>query len=206
MALLTKRIRRILLDKKNFSKKQLKKFQSKGDSSKNDKEEKEVICYECNKSGHIRPDCPKYKKKKDKKKAMIATWSDSDDSSLDEIENEEVANIAFMAIEDDSEVCSSSLNYNDLLSEYNELIDVLNDLNKEYQLFKKMDKDRTKENLELKNHILNMKNDECLIEKIYTLEKENSGLKIEIDALKKTFSKFSDSSTKLDTLLGTLCF
>ncbi|GAV85807.1 UBN2 domain-containing protein, partial [Cephalotus follicularis] len=69
----SKILRRILLDKKNFSKKQLKKFQSKGDSSKIYKEEKEVICYECNKPGHIRPDYPKLKKKKDKKKAMIAT-------------------------------------------------------------------------------------------------------------------------------------
>ncbi|GAV58552.1 UBN2 domain-containing protein, partial [Cephalotus follicularis] len=85
MALLTKRIRRILLDKKNFSKKQLKK-----------------------------PDYPKLKKKKDKKKAMIATWSDSDDSSSDEDENEEIANIAFMAMEHNNEVCSPSLSYNDL--------------------------------------------------------------------------------------------
>ncbi|GAV73809.1 hypothetical protein CFOL_v3_17292 [Cephalotus follicularis] len=139
---------------------------------------------------------------KDKKKAMIATWSDSDDSSSDEDENEEIANIAFMAIDDDNEVCSSSLSYNDLLSEYNELIDVLNGLNKEYQLLKKMAKDRAKENLELKNHILNIKNDECLTEKISTLEKENSGLKIEIAALKKVFSKLSDSSTKLDKLIG----
>ncbi|GAV71990.1 UBN2 domain-containing protein, partial [Cephalotus follicularis] len=63
---------------------------------------------------HIRRDCPKCKKKKDKKKAMIATWSDSDDSSSDEDENEEIANIAFIAIEDDNELCSSSLSYNDL--------------------------------------------------------------------------------------------
>ncbi|GAV75352.1 zf-CCHC domain-containing protein [Cephalotus follicularis] len=109
MALLTKRIRRILLDKKNFSKKQLKKFQSKGDSSKSDKEKKGVICYECNKLGHIRPNCPKLKKRKDKKKAMIATWSDSDYLSSDEDENEEIANIAFMAMEVDNEVCSTSL-------------------------------------------------------------------------------------------------
>ncbi|GAV83341.1 UBN2 domain-containing protein, partial [Cephalotus follicularis] len=96
MALLSKRIRRILLDKKNFSKKQLKK-----------------------------PDCPKLKKKKDKKKAMIATWSDSGDLSSEEEKNEEIANIAFMAMEDENEVCSSSLSYNDLQNEYNELIDVL---------------------------------------------------------------------------------
>ncbi|GAV80498.1 UBN2 domain-containing protein, partial [Cephalotus follicularis] len=44
---------------------------------------------------------PKLKKNKDnvKKKAMIATWSNSDDSSSDEEENEEIANIAFMAME-----------------------------------------------------------------------------------------------------------
>ncbi|GAV83276.1 hypothetical protein CFOL_v3_26724, partial [Cephalotus follicularis] len=107
------------------------------DSSKRDKDEKEVICYECNKPSHIRPDCPKLKKKKDKKKEMIATWSDSDDSSSDKDENEEIANIAFMAIQDDNEVYSSSLSYNDLQNEYNELIDVLDDLNKEYQLLKK---------------------------------------------------------------------
>ncbi|GAV77934.1 zf-CCHC domain-containing protein, partial [Cephalotus follicularis] len=107
------------------------------DSSKSDKEEKEVICYECKKPGHIRPDCPKLKKRKDKKKAMIATCSASDDSSSNEKENEDISNIAFMVIEDDNEVCSTSLSYNDLQNEYNELIDVLDDLNKEYQLLKK---------------------------------------------------------------------
>ncbi|GAV59425.1 zf-CCHC domain-containing protein [Cephalotus follicularis] len=189
MASLTKRIRRILLDKKNFSKKQLKKFQSKGDSSKSDKEEKEVICYECNKPGHIKPNCPKLKKKKDKKKAMIATWSDIDNSSSDEDENEEIANIAFLAMEDDNEICSTSLSYNDLQNEYNELIDVLDVLNKEYQLLKKIAKDRAKENMEFKNHILELKNDECSIEKISTLEKENLDLKIEIYVLKKDILK-----------------
>ncbi|GAV76430.1 UBN2 domain-containing protein, partial [Cephalotus follicularis] len=64
------------------------------------------------------PDCPKLKKKKDKKKAMITTWSDIDDSSSDEDENEEIANIAFMAMEDENEVCSSTLSYNDLQNEY----------------------------------------------------------------------------------------
>ncbi|GAV68746.1 UBN2 domain-containing protein, partial [Cephalotus follicularis] len=87
MTLCTKRIRKILMDRK---------FQSnKGDTK-----------------------CPKLKKKKEnfKKKAMIATWSDIDDSSSDdEDKNEEVTNIAFMAIEDDIEVTSlSSLSFNEL--------------------------------------------------------------------------------------------
>ncbi|GAV85465.1 hypothetical protein CFOL_v3_28901 [Cephalotus follicularis] len=132
---------------------------------------------------------------------MIATWSDSDYSSSHEDENKEIANIAFMAMEDENEVCSSSLSYNDLQNEYNELIDVLDDLNREYQLFKKIAKYRAKENVELKNHILEIKNDECFAEKNSALEKENLEVKIEIDALKKTFSKFSYSSNKLDKLL-----
>ncbi|GAV57811.1 hypothetical protein CFOL_v3_01347 [Cephalotus follicularis] len=39
-------------------------------------------------------------------------------------------------------------------------------------------------------------------EKIDILEKENECLKIEVDALKKTFSNFSNSSEKLEKLLG----
>ncbi|GAV77518.1 hypothetical protein CFOL_v3_20989 [Cephalotus follicularis] len=105
-------------------------------------------------------------------------------------------------MEDDNEVCSSSLSYNDLQNEYNGLIDVLDDLNKEYQLLKKIAKDRAKENIELKKYILDIKNDEGLIEKNLDLQKENCELKIEIDALKKTISKFSDSSNKLDKLQG----
>ncbi|GAV79879.1 zf-CCHC domain-containing protein/UBN2 domain-containing protein [Cephalotus follicularis] len=169
-----------------------------------EKDEKGVICYECDKLGHIRPDCPKLKKKKDKvkKKAMIATWSDSDDSSSDDEENEEIANIAFMAMEDDCEVNTSSLSYNELQCEYDELLDVLNDLNREYLLLKKIAKDRAKENVKLKNCILELKKDLGMIEKNSSLEKENLDLKTEIDALKKTFSKFSSSNDKLDKLLG----
>ncbi|GAV92058.1 zf-CCHC domain-containing protein/UBN2 domain-containing protein, partial [Cephalotus follicularis] len=126
---------------KSWEPKTRKKFQSnKGNTSKNKKYEKEVICYECDKPGHIRPDCPKLKKKKDnlKKKAMIATWSDNDDSSSDDEKKEEVANIAFMVMEDDIEVTTSPLSYNELKCEYDELIDVLDDLNREYSLLKKI--------------------------------------------------------------------
>ena len=47
----------------------------KGEGKKNTKE---VTCYECKKSGHIKSECPKLKFKnkgvKDKKKAFKATW------------------------------------------------------------------------------------------------------------------------------------
>ncbi|GAV57141.1 UBN2 domain-containing protein, partial [Cephalotus follicularis] len=90
--------------------------------------------------GHIRLDCPKLKKTNDKvkRKAMIATWSDSDDSSSDDEENEEIANIAFMELEKNCEVNTSSLSYNELQYEYDELLDVLNDLNREYLMLKKI--------------------------------------------------------------------
>ena len=50
---------------------------------KNQKEKNEVIiCYECKKPNHLRSECPLLNKLK--KKAMIATWDDSDEESSDE--------------------------------------------------------------------------------------------------------------------------
>ena len=65
-----------------------------------------MICYECNKSSHIKSECPKLKKsfkkdnkhKKEKKQALKATWDDSSESSDDET-NGEVVNLCFMALE-----------------------------------------------------------------------------------------------------------
>ena len=48
-----------------------KKNEAKGESSK----ESTIICYECKKPGHIKAECPLFKKKEKKKKwkrAMIA--------------------------------------------------------------------------------------------------------------------------------------
>ncbi|KAH9763080.1 hypothetical protein KPL70_001052 [Citrus sinensis] len=70
---------------------------------KNQKEKKEVIiCYECKKPGHIRSECPLLNKLK--KKAMVATWDDSDEDSSDEEESQEVSNLALMAVGDDDDL------------------------------------------------------------------------------------------------------
>ncbi|GAV85747.1 UBN2 domain-containing protein, partial [Cephalotus follicularis] len=45
----------------------------------------------------------KEKEKSKKKKAFVATWDDSDPSSTEEESDEEVANIAFMAIEEENQ-------------------------------------------------------------------------------------------------------
>ncbi|RVX07060.1 hypothetical protein CK203_030468 [Vitis vinifera] len=64
-------------------------------------EKRELTCFKCKKSGHIKYDCPLYKSeaKRRMKKAMMATWSESEESSEEENEKE-VANMCFMAIDD----------------------------------------------------------------------------------------------------------
>ncbi|KAH9764150.1 hypothetical protein KPL70_001426 [Citrus sinensis] len=69
---------------------------------KNRKEKKEVIkCYECKKPGHIRTECPLLNKLK--KRAMVATWDDSDEETSDGEEHQEMTNLALMAIGDESD-------------------------------------------------------------------------------------------------------
>ena len=59
-------------------------------SSHGDKEKWEekgdLICFKCKKLGHIKYDCPLYKieAKRRMKKAMMATWSESEDESSEE--------------------------------------------------------------------------------------------------------------------------
>lgn len=65
-----------------------------------------LICYDCRKPRHTKYDCPNGKKshlKNVKKKAMMTTWSDIDDSQDEE---GEVANFCFMTFEE-PKICSS---------------------------------------------------------------------------------------------------
>ena len=57
------------------------------------------MCFECNKLGHLRAECPQPSKEhRRKKKVLMAVWGDSEDSSSDD-EQKESANICFMARE-----------------------------------------------------------------------------------------------------------
>ncbi|GAV81331.1 zf-CCHC domain-containing protein, partial [Cephalotus follicularis] len=92
----------------------LEKIYQNGESSKLE----EIICFECNKPGHYKSDCPRLKKKyllKKKKKAMISTWDDSDESISDEDSNEEVAQIALMSLEEEEEEESDEVTYDELV-------------------------------------------------------------------------------------------
>ena len=69
---------------------------------------RDLVCFKCKKLGHIKYDYPLYKSevKKRMKKAMMATWSESEESSEEENEKK-VANMYFMTIDDIDEVNSN---------------------------------------------------------------------------------------------------
>ncbi|KAH9769987.1 Integrase catalytic domain-containing protein [Citrus sinensis] len=97
LAMLARRFRKFF--KKTEERRKFRNF-------KNKREKKEVItCYECKKPDHIRSECPLINKLK--KKAMVATWDDSEEDSSDEEESQEVSNLALMAIGEDDELNES---------------------------------------------------------------------------------------------------
>ncbi|KAH9791901.1 hypothetical protein KPL71_003915 [Citrus sinensis] len=94
LAMLARRFRKFF--KKTSDRRKFRNF-------KNQKEKKEVIiCYECKKPDHVRSECPLLNKLK--KKAMVATWDDSDEDSSDEEESQEVSNLALMVIRYDDDL------------------------------------------------------------------------------------------------------
>ncbi|GAV78873.1 hypothetical protein CFOL_v3_22338 [Cephalotus follicularis] len=86
-------------------------------------------------------------------------------------------------------------------NEVSELLELLENFRFENASLKQTVKPLNRENASLK-HELECLSSKSLDDKTISLEKENETLKVEIDALKKTFSKFSNSSEKLDKLLG----
>ncbi|XP_073103323.1 uncharacterized protein [Elaeis guineensis] len=96
MALITRRFKKFLRKRKQGMR---KRPSTKGEQSKEKEKDQPLICYECKKPGHFKSECPQLKKgpKKFKKKAIMATWSASDDSSSDEETSTEQANLCLMA-------------------------------------------------------------------------------------------------------------
>ena len=94
-------------------------------------EKKLPICYECNKIGHLKIKCPHLPKDaRKKKKAFMAVWGDSEDSSFED-EQSETTNLCFMA--NDDEVCSTfhdDIDVEELLDDFNKLLLEYKKLNK----------------------------------------------------------------------------
>ena len=95
-----------------------RRFTSRRDLSKNEssshgdkkkwEEKRDLVCFKCKKQGHIKYDCLLYKSeaKRRMKKAMMTTWSESEESFFEENEKK-VANMCFMPIDELDEVNSN---------------------------------------------------------------------------------------------------
>ncbi|KAH9783348.1 Integrase catalytic domain-containing protein [Citrus sinensis] len=174
LAMLTRRFRKFY--KKNNKQRKFRGY-------KNKKEKKEPItCYECKKPGHIRPECPLLNKFK--KKAMVATWDDSDEETSDDNEQQEMTNLALMAVGEES--CDELDEVNDLPT-YDELHDAFNDLHDELMKI-------GKKNICLKKKMMELKNEnESFSAKITCLELENK-------TLHDSIALFENSSTSHEHL------
>ncbi|GAV74858.1 hypothetical protein CFOL_v3_18338, partial [Cephalotus follicularis] len=133
--------------------------------------------------------------------------------------DEEVANIAFMAIEekDEDEVNFTfdelQIAYENLFNEYENVFLRNKSLKKNASSMSKEIKNLKSENSKYISEIESLKKvksyymneiDVLNVSSKLSIDfkEENEKLKPKIDALKKTFSKFSNSSDKLDNLLG----
>ncbi|KAH9658168.1 hypothetical protein KPL70_023385 [Citrus sinensis] len=159
---------------------------------KNQKEMKEaIICYECKKPDHIRSECPLLNKLK--KKAMVATWDDSDEDSSDEDELHEVSNLALMAIGDDDDHNEvSDPTYDELYDAFKELHDELMKIGKKNACLKKKMLELTNEKDAL---------EKCNNEKIKELELENKMLHDKTLALKGKQSTYEHEQSLVDELM-----
>ncbi|GAV69822.1 UBN2 domain-containing protein, partial [Cephalotus follicularis] len=149
LALIARKLKKILASKRKFGGKPNKKLHQKGKLSKIE----EIICFECNKPGHYKSDYPRLKKKEfmKKKKAMVATWDDSDESSMDEDTCQDVAQLALMDFEEEEDEENDEVTYDELViivEKYSSIIASL----------KKNVKTLTNENNELKSIDLTKEN------------------------------------------------
>ncbi|XP_058004001.1 uncharacterized protein LOC131180666 [Hevea brasiliensis] len=200
LALVAKRIRKMLFQNKKFiPKRNFKK--DKGESSKR----KPLIWFECNNPGHIRTDCPILKKsfKKFKKKALKATWDESSDSEDEEI-GDQVAQMCFIAMEESSN--EVTLNDDFIEFSYDELVSALKVMNNELELSHKKNKLLKSELASLRKENETLIKDDKLLDSnvqksLDELSLENEKLRNEIAELKTSLSKFAKGKDKLDAIL-----
>ncbi|GAV70515.1 UBN2 domain-containing protein [Cephalotus follicularis] len=166
---------------KSWTEKDFQNFPQDEESSKRE----EPTCYECNKPSHFKNECPNLKKKEQfkkrneyvkKKKAMVATWSDSDPSSSEEESDEELAHIAFMAIEDEEE--------NEVNFTFEELQNAYEKLYVEYENVCLKNKTLKKNAISISNELETLKSENIkYLNKIEYLKDKNSFYMNEIDIL-----------------------
>ncbi|KAF7827017.1 zf-CCHC domain-containing protein/UBN2 domain-containing protein [Senna tora] len=190
----------------NFYKKKYKNNQWKkgGSSSK-------VTCYECNKPGHIKVECPQLKG--GERKGLLSTWSDDefleDDEEAKDSSRKETANLYLMAKESEdehqTEVTETNLHFDELLETYN---NVLEDSMKVLEKYGELKVSHSKV---LKTYGAVKLEKEVLEEKIKLMEEEfamsaliieNRKLKATIDKLNYDLEQFVKGEENLNLILG----
>ncbi|GAV83017.1 LOW QUALITY PROTEIN: zf-CCHC domain-containing protein/UBN2 domain-containing protein [Cephalotus follicularis] len=192
-----------------------KKNLNKGEGSKMDP----PTCFECNKPGHIKVDCPQLKKNKLFKKKALKAWHLSDDESSDDEVTEQ--NLCFMALSDDEDSeneVGDSYSFGELQFAFDELLVEFKKKCSQYSLLKKnmasiekekelliIENDRLKNDIGILEHELAKKDDHIVKSTScndIALEKEVKSLKEKNVNLEKSFSKFTLGSKKLEEMLG----
>ena len=155
------------------------------------------ICYGCNKPRHMKNDChllrsmSKSTKFNKKRKALTATWDDSDESSSDEeFEEKESAHMCFMAQDDVSE-------NEELLDAFNELYETFVRLKTSHNFLKGENKRLLEEISELNSSTFSNSQEIELKEENYSLLKENECLSNENKYLK---SECNDLNIRINNL------
>ena len=84
MAFLAKKFRNFMRSKKYFPRKRKSNRKESSKEVRKEEEKNMPMCFECNKSGHYRSECPHLTKEhKKKKKAFMAVWGYSQYSSYE---------------------------------------------------------------------------------------------------------------------------
>lgn len=121
MALLTRRMYTY------YKKREQNRIGQKESSSRYGHPKDSIICYECQKPGHIKIECPQLKRRINKN-AMVGTWSD-DELLEDSDDDLEIANMRLVAKEEDNtenekpEVNDSPFIYDELLNAFDRVLE-----------------------------------------------------------------------------------
>ena len=205
IGMLSRKFKMFLKKKRQEGKFMKKKPLSKGEASKND----EIICYRCKKPGHVKWDCPLRRSTKEKRpsKRAYGAWTDEDESENEASNVEEVANLCFMAIDDETqdEVISSpssTYTFEELQEAFDELLDNFKRISAKNISLKKSMSKLSSENDQMKLD-LNALHDELDLYKNEnnSVTNENITLNIELRDLNQSMlSKLDDVSKENESL------
>ena len=218
MAMFARKFRKFVkFSKQNGGSSFKKSGYSRGEN--NDRKDDQPKCFECNKTGHLKANCPRLKSKYPQKKAMQATWDNY--TSGDDSDEEEVANTVCLMAKDSTEVISLTQNLSnsielDILSDdecsSEDLSEAFVDLYKEHKLLLGKFKDLTKDNKSshaqievLEKEVAKLKEElpkpKSVNLEVLELKQNFDKVKVENDNLKDCLKKFEVGEKTLSKIL-----